>query len=71
MWKEYMIMNFRVIVKVYENASKFGIKEFPRISKLEVFQFGERLARYDRGWDFNNLPKGVFEMIIKALDAII
>lgn len=71
MWKEFFILEFRVLVKAYENASKFGLSQYPKISKFEVWSKGKQLANFDRGWDFNNLPEWALDFIIKSLNKLL
>jgi hypothetical protein len=71
MWKEFFIWEFRVVAKVYDNASQFGLSQFPRISKLSIWQNGKQLLNFDRGWDFNNLPDWMLEAILKAASKLL
>jgi hypothetical protein len=71
MWKEVSVLGYKVIVKIFEKGSRYGIKEFPRISKLQIYKRGKELAAYDRGWDFNELPPMIYKAIITCLKAIL
>ena len=52
--KKYMTVHY--VVKVYDEPSKFGINN-GKISKLQLKQDGEVVAKYDRGWDIRPTTK--------------
>lgn len=66
--------------KVYDESSGYGIND-GRVSKLVVGKTGQRNERgqpffdamdfnYDRGLDFDNLPKGLLDKIVAQLEAL-
>lgn len=71
MWKEFILWEFRVVVKVYDGASQWGLSQFPRISKMGIWQNGKQLFNYDRGLDFSNIPDWLLEAIVKAVSKLL
>jgi hypothetical protein len=66
--------------KVYDDPSSYGIRN-GRVSKLAVSKtsqknemgqpfFDAMAFNYDRGLDFNNLPKGVLDSIVAQLESL-
>ena len=52
--KKYIAVHYSI--KVYDEPSKFGINN-GKISKLQLKQDGEVVAKYDRGWDIRPTTK--------------
>jgi len=76
-WITAVISGRWVQAKVYDLPSTFGIND-GRVSKLAIGKtrfrdasapFFEQIDyNYDRGLDFNNLPAGVLDEIVEALE---
>jgi hypothetical protein len=71
MWREVFVWGYRILVKVYEEPSAFGLKEIPRISKMAIYNGKQLVASYDRGWEFLHLPKDFFNLLMHALNHVI
>jgi hypothetical protein len=71
MWREIVLFGWRIQAKIFDNPSMYGINE-GRISKLWVREekSGKELLNYERGWDFNYLPKPVVDLLVKYLEHI-
>jgi hypothetical protein len=67
MWKELFILGYRVLIKVYDEGSKYGIEGLERVSKLSIWKDGKEVLNYDRGWDFNELSGPVYWLIKKII----
>lgn len=71
MWRTLYLWGYRVVVKVYEQGSIYGLKELPRVSKMSVSRGGKELFNYDRGLDFNELSPFVYQAILRMLKWIL
>jgi hypothetical protein len=71
MWRELFVFGYRILVKVYEEPTGLGIKELPRISKMAIYNGRQIVAHFDRGWDFNDMPRFLYEQIVHALNHIL
>lgn len=68
MWREFFILGYRVVAKVYDEGSKYGIEGLEQISKLSIWKGEKEVLNYDRGWDFSDIPGPVYRMIKKILE---
>lgn len=71
MWRVFRIFNFKVFAKVYENGSRFGLEDLPRVSKLAIYKGKDMVLNYNRGWDINELSPFMYRSIIKILGWLI
>jgi len=78
-WITCVIEGRWVQAKVYDEPSDYGVYK-GRVSKLAIGKcdhtrpfenFFEQMAyNYDRGLDFNNLPKGLLKKIVNELEKL-
>jgi len=71
MWRTLYLFGHKVVVKVYETGSMYGLKEFPSVSKMSISKGGKELFNYDRGLDFNELSPFVYQAILRMLKWIL
>ena len=78
-WITAIIEGRWVQAKVYSKPSTYGIND-GRVSKLVISKtatrnsncefFNQMDFNYDRGHDFDNLPKGLLDKIVAELEAL-
>jgi hypothetical protein len=71
MWREVFVWGYRILVKVYDEPTGLGIKELPRISKMAIYNGRRMVASFDRGWDFNDMPKFLYDQIVHAMHHVL
>ena len=57
--------NYNVCAKIFRENSKYGLND-GRISKLDISLGGVKIYNFDRGLDFDNAPKEVLDLVLKA-----
>jgi hypothetical protein len=67
MWHTTWILGYRVVAKIYDAGSKFGIGS-GRVSKLQIFRGNKQLLNYDRGMDFSLFPHEFVDHIVSMLE---
>jgi hypothetical protein len=72
-WITAVIEGRWVQAKVYDKPSSFGV-DGGRVSKISIHKTSKANSspeyHYDRGLEFDNLPKGVLKKVLKELESL-
>jgi hypothetical protein len=67
LWISGNYSDYTFEAKVYDEGSEYGIYG-GRVSKLAIWEDGDMIINYDRGWDFGKYTTSVYDPLVEQLE---